>query len=474
MRAPLAARRRIGYVPERPALHLELTVDGRARLRRRAARRAGGRRARRAVDDAHRARAGSTTCAARRIGALSRGMRQRVEPRRRARRRSARAPPRRADGRARPRAERRDAPPDPRARPRPRRARLEPRARRASRRLCDRVVILHRGRVPRRAATRPQLAARLRPATARRRRGRGAARRARGAARATSPACGASSRVAGLDGHARCRVEVAPTATCAPPLAARARGRRRRALRARTGRAVARGGVPRPGATTPTGERTLVTKALAHRRRELAVDVRRPARLDAHRRVHVPRAATSSTATSRSTCSFGGGNLPHGLWRYVFLDYRLVALLVAPAAHDAALRRGAEARHARAPVEPARCATATCSPGSSSPRSSSTRACSPARRSGPRVLCAAAPLLRSRRSPAGYVGLLLLGLAFIACGLAASAVDREPGGERHAHLRRARVLLVRHLERGRDRRARRLARASGCRSSTASTASRRA
>ena len=73
---PLEARRRIGYVPERPALHGDLSVDAQlsfvATLRDVAASDR-----RRAVDDAvARARLGEVRD--RRIGALSRGMRQRV------------------------------------------------------------------------------------------------------------------------------------------------------------------------------------------------------------------------------------------------------------------------------------------------------------------------------------------------------------------------------------------------------------
>jgi ABC-2 type transport system ATP-binding protein len=75
-RDALGARRRIGYVPERPALHLERTVD--AELAFVATLRdvpAGARR--RAVDEVV-ARTGLDDVRRRRIGALSRGMRQRV------------------------------------------------------------------------------------------------------------------------------------------------------------------------------------------------------------------------------------------------------------------------------------------------------------------------------------------------------------------------------------------------------------
>src|SRR5262249_16837142 len=74
--APLEARRRIGYAPEHPALHGEMTV--RAELRYAAALRdvpAGARAA--AIADAL-ARTGLESLADRRIGTLSRGTRQRV------------------------------------------------------------------------------------------------------------------------------------------------------------------------------------------------------------------------------------------------------------------------------------------------------------------------------------------------------------------------------------------------------------
>ena len=77
VRAPLAARRRLGYAPERPALHLEMTV--RAQLAFAAAMKdvtpaATGRRA---VDEAI-GRTDLGTIVDRRIGTLSKGTRQRV------------------------------------------------------------------------------------------------------------------------------------------------------------------------------------------------------------------------------------------------------------------------------------------------------------------------------------------------------------------------------------------------------------
>ncbi len=120
---------------------------------------------------------------------------------------------------------------------------------------------------------------------------------------------------------------------------------------------------------------------------------------------------------------FGGASLPAGLWRFVFLDYRLVALLVLPLL---SMRLLAEERRLGTlellwtyPVRDREVlagkfvaalvvylvlllGTAT----------------------GPAVLYmlhpfAPAPVL------AGYVGLVLLGAAFLACGTAASAVTEN-------------------------------------------------
>lgn len=75
--APRAARRRLGYAPERPALHLDMTVA--AQLEFVAAMRDVLRgRARRAAADAALAQTGLDDYRDRRIGTLSRGLRQRV------------------------------------------------------------------------------------------------------------------------------------------------------------------------------------------------------------------------------------------------------------------------------------------------------------------------------------------------------------------------------------------------------------
>jgi ABC-2 type transport system ATP-binding protein len=75
--APRAARRRLGYAPERPALHLEMTVA--AQLDFAAAMKdVGGRRARRAAVAEALERTGLAAAAQARIGTLSKGYRQRV------------------------------------------------------------------------------------------------------------------------------------------------------------------------------------------------------------------------------------------------------------------------------------------------------------------------------------------------------------------------------------------------------------
>lgn len=117
---------------------------------------------------------------------------------------------------------------------------------------------------------------------------------------------------------------------------------------------------------------------------------------------------------------FGGGNLPAGLWRYVFLHDRLVALLVLPLV---TMRLVTEERQlgtlellwstplrdrdvVAGKLVAALVVYVLMLAGSTI---------------GPAVFWAmhpypVAPLV------AGYLGLLLLGLAFIACGLAASCV----------------------------------------------------
>ena len=120
---------------------------------------------------------------------------------------------------------------------------------------------------------------------------------------------------------------------------------------------------------------------------------------------------------------FGGGNLPMGLWRYVFLHYRLVALLVLPLV---TMRLVAEERKLGTlellwslPVRDrdvlagklvaALAIYLVLLVGSAI---------------GPAVLW----ILHPYPIPpllAGYLGLLLLGVAFVACGLAASCVSEN-------------------------------------------------
>ena len=121
---------------------------------------------------------------------------------------------------------------------------------------------------------------------------------------------------------------------------------------------------------------------------------------------------------------FGGANLSSGLWRYVFLDYRMVAMLVLPLL---TMRLLAEERKLGTlellwtfPVRDGEViagkflAALVAYAGDARWPRSSARSCS---------TCihpfAPGPVL------AGYVGMLLLGAAFIACGLAASAVTES-------------------------------------------------
>jgi ABC-2 type transport system ATP-binding protein len=206
VRAPLAARRRLGYAPERPALHLEMTVtallDFAAGMKG-----AGGSRARRAAADVALDRTGLAAVAGRRIGALSKGVRQRVglavalvcdppallldEPT------TGLDPEQSADTRRLIRALGGE-----------RAVLVSSHALAEVEATCDRVVILHRGRVLS-ADTPARLAARLRPAS---RVDVEAAAPADAllAALAALPGVRRVSLVAQTNGHARCRVEVDP------------------------------------------------------------------------------------------------------------------------------------------------------------------------------------------------------------------------------------------------------------------------
>ena len=220
VRAPLAARRRLGYAPERPALHLEMTVAGLLDFAA-GMKDVGGARARRtAVEDAL-ARAVLGEVAARRIGALSKGVRQRLglalalvgdppallldEPT------AGLDPEQSADMR---RLIRRLGT--------ERAVLVSSHALAEVEALCDRVVILHRGRVLS-ADTPARLAARLRPAS-RVDVEAAAPADALAAALVTVPGVRRVDLVTQANGHARCRVEIEPGRDARAELAARVIG----------------------------------------------------------------------------------------------------------------------------------------------------------------------------------------------------------------------------------------------------------
>ena len=206
VQAPLAARRRLGYMPERPALHPEMTVAGLLDFAA-AMKDVGGTRARRQAVGGALERTGLADTGSRRIGTLSKGYRQRV-------------------GLALalvgdPPALLLDEPTaglDPEQSADTRRLIRELRVERAVlvsshalaevEAISDRVVILHRGRVL--AADRPaRLAARLRPVS---RVDVEAAAPADALARllARVPGVRGVGLVGQTNGHARCRIEVEP------------------------------------------------------------------------------------------------------------------------------------------------------------------------------------------------------------------------------------------------------------------------
>jgi len=220
VRAPLAARRRLGYAPERPALHLEMTVaallDFAAGMKD-----VGGRRARRAAVEDALERAALAEVAARRIGTLSKGARQRLglalalvgdppallldEPT------AGLDPEQSADMRRLIRALGTE-----------RAVLVSSHALAEVEALCDRVVILHRGRVLS-AGTPARLAARLRPAS-RIDVEAAAPADALAAALAAVPGVRRVDLVTQTNGHARCRVEVEPGRDARAQLAARVTG----------------------------------------------------------------------------------------------------------------------------------------------------------------------------------------------------------------------------------------------------------
>ena len=220
VRAPLAARRRLGYAPERPALHLEMTVAGLLDFAA-GMKDVGGRRARRAAVEDALERAALAEVAARRIGALSKGVRQRLglalalvgdppallldEPT------AGLDPEQSADMRRLIRGLGTE-----------RAVLVSSHALAEAEALCDRVVILHRGRVLS-ADTPARLAARLRPAS-RIDVEAAAPADALAAALAAVPGVRRVDLVTQANGHARCRVELEPGRDARAELAARVTG----------------------------------------------------------------------------------------------------------------------------------------------------------------------------------------------------------------------------------------------------------
>ena len=215
VRDPLAARRRVGYAPERPALYGEMTVEGLLAFVA-AMRDLVGARQRAAVGLAVE-RAGLTTVRARRIGALSRGFRQRVgiavalvgdppallldEPT------AGLDPAQSAETRRLIRALGSE-----------RAVLVSSHALAEVETISDRVVILYRGRVL--AAEPPaSLARRLRPAS-RVDVEATAPADALAATLAAVPGVRSVERLPGADGQARCRVELEPARDVRPALAA--------------------------------------------------------------------------------------------------------------------------------------------------------------------------------------------------------------------------------------------------------------
>jgi len=216
VRAPLAARRRLGYAPERPALHLEMTVAGLLDFAA-GMKDVGGAHARRAAVEDALARAVLGEVATRRIGALSKGVRQRLglalalvgdppallldEPT------AGLDPEQSVDMRRLIRGLGTE-----------RAILVSSHALAEVEALCDRVVILHRGRVLS-ADTPARLAARLRPAS-RVDVEAAAPADALAAALVAVPGVRRVDLVTQANGHARCRVELEPGRDARAELAA--------------------------------------------------------------------------------------------------------------------------------------------------------------------------------------------------------------------------------------------------------------
>ncbi len=169
---------------------------------------------------------------------------------------------------------------------------------------------------------------------------------------------------------------------------------------------------------------------------------------------------------------FGGANLSSGLWRYVFLDYRMVAMLVLPLV---TMRLLAEERKLGTlellwtlPVRDGEVIA-----GKFLAALVAYLAMLLATMIGPVVLWlmhpfAPGPVL------AGYVGMLLLGAAVHRLRARRVGGDGKPGRERAAHIRRAGAVVVPRLERSGAQRAHRAVVSPRCRCSIGSTASPRA
>ena len=211
--------------------------------------------------------------------------------------------------------------------------------------LCDRVIVLRHGRVLAEGAP-AELAARLRPVDPSTSMPPRPPRRSRRSSRGRR-ACVASSALPAAAGRARCRVETrARRASSAAALAARvtAAGWPLYALRPSRRRSRTR--------FSPSwrARDVRVSKTLVIARRELASMFGGP--------LAWVLGAVFALLTGYFFYSdltfyvlFGGANLTHGLWRYVFLDFPHGGDAGPAAGHHAAARRGAEARHARAPVD---------------------------------------------------------------------------------------------------------------------------
>ena len=119
------------------------------------------------------------------------------------------------------------------------------------------------------------------------------------------------------------------------------------------------------------------------------------------------------------------------------------------AAHHAAAGGGEEARHHRAAAHLSAARRRHRGGQARRLRAGARRCCSPAR-SPIRCFSPACSRCRGRRSSASYLGLLLLGVSFIACGLFVSSLTESQVVAAVGDARPAAALLGGELERGRD------------------------